>query len=131
MKSFKFFFKLCWYYSVIVLFLFYSFFEGNRIFDYVFGNYSVQTMIVSDYDYTPSRRVTWLDIYGYIDGKKVYVSKDANEIYALRELYPEVFSDEKKINKIKVLKFEHSRRVMLTDDNEFSKWKKTWSLIFI
>jgi hypothetical protein len=131
MKSFKVFFKLFWYLSVIAMLLFYVFFEGYRVFDFVFGNYSVQKMNVSNYSYNTTVKRESITIVGYISEGRVYFSRFDDDINKLYNLYPPIFFDEKKIHEIEVLKFKHSPIVMLIDDNEFSKWKRNLLLSFL
>ena len=128
MKSLKIFFKLWWYLSVIVVFLFFIVLETYRIYDYTTGNYSIQKMKITEYKLHSDRNGKSIMVIGYIDDDEVYFSRFKDEVNKLYKLYPQIFprffSDDKKTYEIKVLKFEHSSRVMLIDDEEFPKWKK-------
>ena len=136
MKSFKIFFKLVWYLSVVVVFLFFIVIEIHRIYDYVMNNYSIQKMKIADYYYNygisgkGGGTGTSIIVIGYISEERVYFSRFNEGIDKLYSLYPQFFSNDKKTYKIKVLKFEHSHRVMLADDDEFSKWKRNLLLSF-
>ncbi len=125
MESFKICGKLFWYLSMTVIFLFYTFFEGYRIYDYIMGNYEIQTMKAENFGYDSSAKRKSITVYGHIGEEKVYFSRFDKEIRKLYKLYPQFFNADEKITyEIKVLKFEHSNKVMLVDDNEFSRWKK-------
>lgn len=135
------FIKIVWILSVFVILIFYVVFESFRIYDFFTGNYTIETMQVSDYNYSSNSRRKSITIIGHIKNQRVYFSRFDNEIEELYNLYPGIASDklsseDKKIissvfpdsnlessKTIKVLKFKHSQIVMLTKDNEFQSWK--------
>ena len=133
MESFKIFGKWCWYLSIVVIFLFFIALEAYRIYDYTTGNYSIQKMRLTEFRHSSGSRKRGgrsIMVIGYIGKEKVYFSRFNDDIKKLYKLYPQIFSTNKKNYEIKVLKFEHSPRVLLIDDNEFSKWKKHLLLAF-
>jgi hypothetical protein len=116
--------KILWCVSVLVVFLFFMSFEGYRIFDYVSGDYTVQKMTITDssYESTPKRKSVMIN--GNINGEKVYFSRFDEHISELYNLYPFLSSNNKNTSVIEVLKFKHSHKVMLLNDDEFTQWKK-------
>ncbi len=133
MESFKIFGKLCWYLSVVVIFLFFLGLESFRIYDYVTGQYTVQKMKMTEIKHTSHKGGRGnVRIIGYIGNERVYFSRyKLQDRYDLYRLYPQFFyAEEQEPYEVEVLKFEHSPRVMLVDDNELSRWKK-WMSIYI
>jgi hypothetical protein len=114
--------KIIWLASVFVILFFNIAFDGFRTFDYLFDNYSKKEMTVTKYSFDSSSRRKSITIEGVVDKNKVYFSRFDKDIDSLYNLYPAIFSKEKKETIIKVLKFQHSNIVMLLDD-EFNHWK--------
>jgi len=151
MSPFVFFFKWVWFLSVIVLFLFYIVFDVFRIYDYVMGNYDTQVMIAENYEYGRHEGTSSVTVSGHIGEEKVYFTKYDDEIRTLHELYPQLHklykgityeddetdADDDEITdaanettyEINVVKFKHSRQVLLADDNSFPGWKTELLLI--
>ena len=99
------------------------------------NNYSIQEMKISNFYY--NRRTSLrgggnqsITVIGYIGKERVYFSRFDKEIGKLHNLYPQVFLDNEKDYEIKILKFEHSPKVMLVDDDEFQRWKRNLLLSF-
>ena len=132
MESFKIFGKLFWYLSVVVIFLFYTFFEGFRIYDYIMGNYEIQVMKAENFGYDSSAKRKSMTIYGYIGEERVYFYRFDADIKNLYNILDSQFftEDNKKTYEIKVLKFKHSHKVMTVDDDEFPKWERGLLLAF-
>lgn len=118
------FIKVFWLGSVVVIMLFNIVFEGNRIVDFVLGNYSIKTMKVSKTFFNSSPRRKSITVVGHIDMKEVNFSRFDDEIDDLYSLYPNISDNNlnKTIN-IEVLKFNSSDKVMVISGNEFDSWK--------
>lgn len=127
------FFKIVWVLSVLIIFTISILFDGFRIFDYIFNNFSKKEMTITNYSYDSSSRIRSITIEGVIDKKKVYFSRFDENIDKLNSLYPKILLKNKERFVINVLKFKHSNIVMLIDDDELLKWKreKILSCIYI
>ena len=120
----KVFINICWYLSIIIIIVFNISFEGYRIFDYIFKDYTTKEMVIKDYSYDSTARRKSITIEGVVDKERVYFSKFDEDVDKLFNLYPVIFSNNKKTFVIKVLKFKHSHKVILVDDNELIKWER-------
>ena len=118
------FFKIVWVLSVLIIFTISILFDGFRIFDYIFNNFSKKEMTITNYSYDSSSRIRSITIEGVIDKKKVYFSRFDENIDKLNSLYPKILLKNEERFVINVLKFKHSNIVMLIDDDELLKWKR-------
>lgn len=115
-KSFFVFFRVCWYLSVFILFIF-VLFDIHRIYDVITHNYRTENMIMEKESYYSSiKGGKTLTIYGNIDDNKVYFFMYDEEIDF------NLFEENKPI---KVVKFKHSKNVLRADNNAFTRWKTT------
>jgi hypothetical protein len=113
-----------WVLSVLIIFTISILFDGFRIFDYIFNNFSKKEMTITNYSYDSSSRIRSITIEGVIDKKKVYFSRFDENIDKLNSLYPKILLKNEERFVINVLKFKHSNIVMLIDDDELLKWKR-------
>lgn len=109
---------------MILVFLFNVFFDGYRIFDYAFRNYSVQKMTITNSSRNSSAKRKSLTIEGNVGDRKVYFSRFDDNINELFNLYPFLPSKIGNAPMINIIKFKHSNKVILLDDDEFVQWKK-------
>ena len=79
-KSFFIFFRVCWYLSIFILFIF-VLFDIHRIYDVITHNYKTENMIMEKKSYFFSAKGDKdLTIYGHINSKKVKLDMFDEEI---------------------------------------------------
>ncbi|MFJ1428730.1 hypothetical protein ACILD6_09015 [Capnocytophaga canimorsus] len=114
-KSFIVFFKVLWYLSIFAFCVYLSF-DANRIYDVITYNYKIENMIMEKESYSFSAKGDKvLTIYGHINGKRVLLNMFDEEIN---------FNLFEKDKNISVIKFRHSKRVLLADNYSFISWRK-------